>query len=105
MQRGVSATAAARRAGAGRPRPLERGVAPRSRKTGGAIPRGEFGPCDPRRSHATTGASVRLASVVHTHPYSPRRRAQRAYERGPFYRLAEAGLGRPVPARRSSGGS
>ena len=27
--------------------------------------RGEFGLCDPRRSHATTGASVRLASVAH----------------------------------------
>lgn len=71
------------------------------RKTGDAIPRGEFGHCDPRRSHATTGASVRLASVVHTHPYSPRRRAQRGYERRRFSRPAEEGRGRPVPVRRS----
>ena len=54
--------------------------AQRSGKTGAAIPRGEFGLCDPRRSHITTGASVRLTSVAHTHPYSPRQRAQRGYE-------------------------
>jgi hypothetical protein len=54
--------------------------AQRSGKTGAAIPRGEFGLCDPRRSHTTTGASVRLTSVAHTHPYSPRQRAQRGYE-------------------------
>ena len=50
--------------------------------------RGEFGLCDPRRSQATTGASVRLTSVAQAHPYSPRQRAKREYERGPFSRLA-----------------
>ena len=49
--------------------------AQRSGKTGAAIPRGESGLCDPRRSHTTTGASVRLTSVAHAHPYSPRERA------------------------------
>ena len=73
-----------RSAGAGRPRPLERGASARSRKTGEAIPGGEFGQCDPRRSHATTGASVRLATAAHTHPYSPRGRAKREYERDRF---------------------
>ena len=52
----------------------------RSGKTGAAIPRGEFGLCDPRRPHVTTGASVRLTSVAQPHPYSPRRRAEREYE-------------------------
>ena len=82
-----------RRAGAGRPRPSGAGHATRSRasgslsdaqrsrKAGAAILRGEFGLCDPRRSQTTTGASVRLTSVAHTHPYSPRRRAQREHER------------------------
>jgi hypothetical protein len=91
----------------------------RSRKTGGAIPRGESGLCDPRRSQATTGASVRLTSVAQAHPYSPRYRAKREYERGPFSRPFDdaqgraehrrsapraAGLGRAAPALRGSGG-
>jgi hypothetical protein len=73
------------RAGAERPRPSGAGHVPRrvrslrSGKIGAAIPRGEFGPCDPRRPQATTGASVRLTSVAQAHPYSPRHRAQRAY--------------------------
>ena len=68
---------------------LRRSSGRRSWKTGGAIPRGEFGLCDPRRSQATTGASVRLTSVAQAHPYSPRYRAKREYERGPFSRLAQ----------------
>jgi hypothetical protein len=67
---------------------------------GEAIPRGECRTCDPRRSHATTGASVRLACVGQPHPYSPRRRAPRGHELRPFSRLAEAGRGRAVPPRR-----
>ncbi len=44
-------------------RTLERGDTPRRRNAAGAIPRGESGPCDPRRwDH--TGASVRLSSVA-----------------------------------------
>jgi len=54
--------------------------AQRSGKTGAAIPRGESGLCDPRRSQTTTGASVRLTSVAQAHPYSPRHRAERGYE-------------------------
>ena len=69
---------ATRREGTRRGSPRD---AQRSRKAGAAIPRGEFGLCDPRRSQTTTGASVRLTSVAHTHPYSPRLRAQREYER------------------------
>jgi hypothetical protein len=68
-------TAAHPRSGdAGRPSPLERGAgwSGATWKMGEAIPRGEFPTCDPRRSQATTGASVRLACVAHTHPYSPR---------------------------------
>jgi hypothetical protein len=41
--------AAGRRVSAGRPGTLERGVTRRSRNAAAAIPRGEFGPCDPRR--------------------------------------------------------
>jgi hypothetical protein len=74
------------RAGAGRPRPSGAGHVVRSvrrlrsRKIGAAIPRDEFGLCDPRSSQATTGASVRLTSVAQAHPYSSRLRAERAYE-------------------------
>jgi hypothetical protein len=47
----------------------------------------------------TTGASVRLAGVALTRPYSPRVRAERVHERRPLSRRAEAGPGRAVPAR------
>jgi len=53
------------------------------------IHRGEFVLCDPRRPQTTTGASVRLTCVAQVHPYSPRQRAQREYERRPFSRLAQ----------------
>ena len=94
--------------------------------------RGESGLCDPRRSHATTGASVRLASGAHastsTAPVARTTRsgvshASGAGRRGPaservrglgtkspdqeraatVFRPAEAGRGRPVPARRAHG--
>ena len=64
-----------------------------------SLHRGEFGLCDPRRSQATTGASVRLTSVAQAHPYPPRQRAKREYERGPFSRLAQrASDGQPGAA-------
>ena len=87
-----SPAALPRRGGAGRPRPSGAGHVRRSPrfvpfsesaadgKTGAAIPRGESGYCNPRKSHTTTGASVRLTSVAHAHPYSPRERAERGYE-------------------------
>jgi hypothetical protein len=78
------------RSGAGRPRPLKRAAAPRGRKTGDAIRRGEFRPCDPRRTHHHRRIGAPGVCREH-HPYSPRRRAQREYERRPFSRLAEAG--------------
>ena len=53
--------------------------------------RGEFALCDPRRSQAITGASVRLAYVAHTHPYSPRPRAQRRVRDATVFRPAEVG--------------
>jgi hypothetical protein len=58
--------------GTGRAIPSARGP---DRKPGAAIPRGEFRHCDPRRSQATTGASVRLAHVA------KRIRTRRASER------------------------
>ena len=45
----------------------------------------------------TPGASVRLAGVAHPHPYSPRERAERGYERRPFSgsrKRASVGQGR-----------
>jgi hypothetical protein len=73
-------------------RTLERGASPRSRNAAGAIPRGESGPCDPRRvhHHRRIGAP---GGCRPDHPYSPRRRAQRAHERRLRSRLAEAGPG------------
>lgn len=62
----------------------------RSRKARAAIPRGESGLCDPRRSHATTGASVRVAHVVHPHPYSPRPGGKRVYEPRALSRVAQS---------------
>ena len=53
------------------------------------IHRGEFVPCDPRRTQMTTGASVRLTCVAQAHPYSPRCRAKREYERRSVSRLAQ----------------
>ena len=91
-----------RSAGLGQPRPLERGTRCAPRERWGAGKRAE-------RFHAasswrviravltTRGASVRLACVAHTHPLSPRWRAQREYERRPFSgsrKGASAGQGR-----------
>ena len=54
----------------------------------------------------TPAASVRLADDVHAHPYSPRVRAQREYERRPFSgsrKGASVGQGRRcVGSRRCS---
>jgi hypothetical protein len=80
----------ARRAGTARPRPSERGAASRSRKPGEAI-RAASSACVIRVRLMTTGASVRLTCAVHTHPYSPRQRAQRGSELSPVSRLAESG--------------
>ena len=89
----------------------------RSRKTGEAIPRDEFGLCDPRRFQITTGASVRLACVAQVHPYSSRERAQREYEPRRSSRLAEwaadgqrrraafAAAGESAPSRPASSGT
>ena len=72
--------------------------------------RGEFGLCDPRRSHATTGASVRLASVAHaktsTAPVarttrSGVSRASGAGRRGPASERVR-GLGTKSPRSRTS---
>ena len=65
--------------------------------------RGEFGLCDPRRSHATTGASVRLASVAHAHPLLAATASAARVRAATVFRPAEAGRGRPVPARRAHG--
>ena len=47
---------------------LERGERQAQPENGEAIRRGESGLCDPRRSQATTGASVRLADVMNIIP-------------------------------------
>ena len=65
--------------------------------------RGEFGLCDPRRSHATTGASVRLASVAQAHPLLAATASAARVRGATVFRPAEAGRGRPVPARRAHG--
>ena len=65
--------------------------------------RGEFGLCDPRRSHATTGASVRLASVAQAHPLLAATASAARVRAATVFRPAEAGRGRPVPARRAHG--
>ena len=75
----------------------------RSWKTGAAIPRGEFGLCDPRRSHATTGASVRLASAAQAHPLLAAPASAARVRAATVFRTAEAGRGRPAPARRAHG--
>ncbi len=73
-------------------RTLERGATPRSRNAAGAIPRGESGPCDPRRADHPRRIGA-LDMCRPGHPYSPRQRAQREHERRPRSRLAEAGPG------------
>ena len=65
--------------------------------------RGEFGLCDPRRSHATTGASVRLTSVAQAHPLLAATASAARARAATVFRTAEAGRGRPVPARRAHG--
>ena len=69
------------------------------RKTGGAIPRGESRPCDPRRSDnhrriCAPGMCRTHASVLDAGASAARVRAQ------PVFRLAEGGLGRTRPALR-----
>ena len=67
----------------------------RSRTVFGAIPGVDFRDCDPRRSHITSGASVRLACAVQVHPlvdagasvYERRTRSRRV-ERAPTASLA-----------------
>jgi hypothetical protein len=99
--------AAGRRVSAGRPGTLERGVTRRSRNAAAAIPRGEFGPCDPRRPASPTGASVRLTSVVLVIP--TRRGGERsegtsggrvfaARKRAPDGQCRHGFAGRPAPA-------
>ena len=61
--------------------------------------RGESGLCDPRRSHAITGASVRLASVAQAHPLLAAPTSAASVRAATVFRPAEAGRGRPVPAR------
>ncbi len=79
-------------------RTLERGAALRSRNAGGAIPRGESGPCDPRRppEHRHIGA---LGTCRPDHPYSPRQRAQREHERSRVPASRKRAPDRAVPAR------
>jgi hypothetical protein len=88
-------------AGSGRPMPLERGA----RRGAGSRAERFHAASSPRVIrvlHPTTGASVRLASVGQPHPYSPRPRAWREYERGPASRLAEAGNRAATPGPRRS---
>jgi hypothetical protein len=59
----------------------------RSRTGGAAIPGVDFRDCDPRKSQATSGASVRLADVVQVHPIVDA--ASSEYERRPRSRRAE----------------
>ena len=77
--------------------------AQRSGKTGAAIPRGESGLCDPRRSQTTTGASVRLTSVAQAPPLLAATASAARVRAATVFRTAEAGRGRPVPARRAYG--
>ena len=77
----------------------------RSGKIGAAIHGGEFGPCDPRRTQLTTGASVRLTSVVQAHPLLAAPSSGASVQAATIFRPAEGGRGRPVPARRVRGSS
>ena len=91
-----------RSAGLGRPRPLERGTRCAPPAARGAGKRAErFRVASSwrviRAVLTTPAASVRLACVAHPHPYSPRGRAQREYERRPFSgsrKRASVGQGR-----------
>ena len=77
-----------RSAGAVCSRPSERGERKAKPENGRSrfIAASSF--CVIRVAQVTTGASVRLTCVAQVHPYSPRQRAQREYERRPFSRLA-----------------
>ena len=83
--------ASPRRAGAGRPRPLERGAHRAAGKSAKRFLAASSCHCDLGVGLLTTGASVRLASVVQAHPYSPRPPAEREHELKRLSRPAEAG--------------
>ena len=104
-----------RRAGAGRPRPLERAtrcevtLRHASTKPSGAGKSAQRFTAassvsvirvDPKR-HRRIGAPERLSPK--RIPYSPHQRAQRGYRAATIFRPAEDGRGRPVPARRVHG--